>query len=144
GVMFSHNRRLDQIRQVLDDGASIGALRRITSHFSFLGGEDFLKKNIRADSSLEPLGCLGDLGWYCVRFALWTMKYQMPQQVTARIHSDVSQGPDLPTVPTEMRAELLFAGGVSASFHCSFVSENAEWAHVSGTKGSVFVSDFVL
>jgi predicted dehydrogenase len=43
-----------------------------------------------------------------------------------------------------MSGELHFGNGVSASFHSSFLSENAEWAHVSGTKGSLFVSDFVL
>ena len=89
GVMFAHNRRLDQIRQVLDDGTSVGGLRRITSHFSFLGGEEFLKKNIRAAEDLEPLGCLGDLGWYCIRLALWTMKWQLPVEVSGRILSQV-------------------------------------------------------
>jgi predicted dehydrogenase len=43
-----------------------------------------------------------------------------------------------------MSGELFFAGGVSAAFHSSFISENAEWANVSGTKGSVLVPDFVL
>ncbi len=47
-------------------------------------------------------------------------------------------------MPTEMSGEMFFAGGVSASFHSSFISENAEWANLSGTKGSVLVPDFVL
>ncbi len=46
--------------------------------FSFLGTGDFLQQNIRVSKELEPLGCLGDLGWYTIRFALWAMKYQMP------------------------------------------------------------------
>src|SRR4051812_27885437 len=144
GVMFMHSRRLARMREVLDDRERIGDIRRIALHFSFAGGEEFMRGNIRTHAALEPLGCLGDLGWYCARFALWAMHFNMPQQVIGRIHSDVRQAEELATVPTEMSGELLFAGGVSASFHTSFVSENAEWAHVSGTKGSLVVSDFVL
>jgi predicted dehydrogenase len=79
-----------------------------------------------------------------VRFSLWVLNYRMPLQVTARIHSEVAQDAGLPSVPTEMSGELFFEGGVSAAFHSSFISENAEWANVSGTKGSVLVPDFVL
>jgi len=39
---------------------------------------------------------------------------------------------------------LLFADGVSASFYCSFRTENQQWAHVSGTRGSLMVRDFVV
>lgn len=73
GVMFMHSARLPKMRAVLDDGASIGAIRRITSSFSFCAAPDFFAGNIRARSELEPLGCLGDLGWYNIRFALWAM-----------------------------------------------------------------------
>jgi predicted dehydrogenase len=72
------------------------------------------------------------------------MKYQMPREVTARAHTQVTQGDGVPPVPIEMSGELFFEGGVSAAFHSSFISENAEWADVSGTKGSVLVPDFVL
>ncbi len=144
GVMFMHSRRLNRLRAALDDRERIGDIRRIASHFSFAGGDEFLRSNIRTHASLEPLGCLGDLGWYCIRFALWAMRYEMPVQVTARILSEISQGSNLPSVPTEMNGDLCFANGVSASFHCSFISENAEWANVSGTRGSALVSDFVL
>src|SRR5208283_1686077 len=34
GVMFMHSRRTDQIREVVNDGESIGQIRRIVSQFS--------------------------------------------------------------------------------------------------------------
>ena len=101
GVMFMHSRRLPRLREVLDDRERIGDIRRIASQFSFAGGDEFMRGNIRIHGTLEPLGCLGDLGWYCVRFSLWAMKYQMPLQVTARIHSEAAQGAGVPSVPTE-------------------------------------------
>lgn len=138
GVMFMHSQRLPRLREILDDGQSVGEVRRITSAFSFLGSGDFLMSNIRGNAQLEPNGSLGDLGWYCIRFALWVMNWEMPEEVTGRILS--RQG----AVPTEFSGELFFKSGVSASFYCSFITENQEWAIVSGTRGYLEVRDFVL
>ncbi len=139
GVMFMHSRRLEQLRQTIDDGTSVGKLRRLASHFSFQAPDDFLTENIRVNNEMEPLGCLGDLGWYNIRFALWVMNYQMPRQVTGRTLTATAAG-----VPLEFSAELLFEDGVSASFYNSFLTENQQWAVVSGDKGFIRLADFVL
>ena len=139
GVMFMHSQRLDKLRETLNDGLSVGAIRRITSQFSFAAPEDFLTGNIRVSNELEPLGCLGDLGWYNTRFALWTMNYQMPEQVSGRLLQANQAG-----VPLQFSGELFFPGGVSAGFYCSFLTENQQWANISGTKGFVHMTDFVL
>jgi predicted dehydrogenase len=76
GVMFMHSERLPRLREVLDDGASVGEIKRITSAFSFCAPDEFFTATFRARSELEPYGCLGDLGWYCIRFALWVMNWQ--------------------------------------------------------------------
>lgn len=144
GVMFMHSRRLPLLRQVLDDPQSVGAIRRITSQFSFKGSEEFLKGNIRVSSDLEPLGCLGDLGWYNVRFSLWVMNEQLPERVSGRILAQHGRGDSKQPVPTEFSGELLYSGEVSASFFCSFLAENQQWAVVSGTKGYAQVPDFVV
>jgi predicted dehydrogenase len=143
GVMFVHDRRLGRIREVLDDSKSIGPVRRIASAFSFLGTGEFSDSNIRVDGRLEPAGCLGDLGWYCIRFSLWALKWQLPHTVTGRILSQSGPaGGRLPT-PTEFSAELFFDGGVSAGFYCSFLTAFQQWAFVSGQDGWLRVPDFV-
>jgi predicted dehydrogenase len=144
GVMFMHTQRLQRLRQVLDDPQVLGRLRRITTQFSFDGGEEFLRGNIRMNSTLEPQGCLGDLGWYCIRFALWAMNYELPVRVTGRILSEGRRADSPAPVPTEFSGELFFANGVSASFYNSFITENQQWAHASGSKGFLQVPDFVL
>lgn len=144
GVMFMHGRRLSQIRQVLDDSNSIGAIRRLVSQFSFKASDEFLKQNIRVSSELEPLGCLGDLGWYTIRFSLWAMNYQLPERVSGRLLSSHGRDDSGQAVPTEFSGELIFPKGVSASFYCSFVTENQQWANVSGSKGYLNVKDFVV
>lgn len=144
GVMFMHSRRLERLRSVLDEKRTIGQLRRIASAFSFGAPPDFFRDNIRAHSGLEPFGCLGDLGWYCIRFSLWAMNFQLPRRVSGRLLSQQGRKDSPAPVPTEFSGELLFDGGVSAGFYCSFITEMQQWAHLSGTKGSVRVPDFVL
>jgi predicted dehydrogenase len=144
GLMFNHSARLDAIREVLDDGESIGQVKRIASQFSFRAPEDFMAGNIRTHSDLEPAGCLGDLGWYTIRFTLWAMNYAMPTELVGRMISGHGQDGSPDQVPTEFSAELTFAGGVTASFYCSFLTEHQQWVNISGTKGNLQVSDFVL
>lgn len=144
GVMFMHSARMHALRQALDDPQHMGEIRRITCQFSFLGGDEFSQKNIRVDSHLEPFGCLGDLGWYCIRFLLWANRWETPTQVIGHCINKAKGAASEGTVPAEFSAELQFANGVSGSFYCSFQTGNQQWAHVSGTKGNVFVKDFVL
>lgn len=144
GVMFMHSQRLQRMRQVLDEGCHVGHIRRIASQFSFRGSADFLRQDIRVSSVLEPLGCLGDLGWYNIRFTLWALQYQMPSKVVAHLLAE-AQRPDSPAaVPVELSAELFFPQGVSATFFCSFQAENQQWAVISGDQGYLHLSDFVL
>lgn len=139
GVMFVHNPRLDRLREILNDHDRIGPIRRITSVFSFLGTGDFHERNIRVSSGLEPSGSLGDLGWYCLRFALWVMNWQLPLRATGRILAG-----DSGTAPLDFSGELFFSGGVTSAFHCSFLARNQQWAEVSGANGYLRVPDFVL
>ena len=142
GVMFMHGKRLPLIRKVLDDGRSVGTIRRITSQFTFHGDDSFGAQNIRANAAMEPLGCLGDLGWYNVRYSLWALKYQMPATVTGRLLSAYGDGPT--ACPREFAGDLFFADGVTASFYCSFRTALQQWAEVSGDKGCLRVPDFVV
>ncbi len=144
GVMFMHSQRLPLMRQALDASEAVGTIRRIVSEFSFLAAEEFLAKNIRVSSELEPLGVLGDLGWYNIRFSLWAMKEQLPEQVTGRILGQHTRGDSRQPVPVEFSGELFFPGNASATFYCSFLTEKQQWAIVSGTRGSLQVADFVL
>lgn len=138
GVMFMHNNRLGLIRKTLNDQVSIGAIKRITSYFSFLCPE----KNIRTNHALEPFGCLGDLGWYCIRFALWTMNWEMPHSVNGKMISQAEN--DFPGVPLEFSCELFFDNGVSSGFYCSFLEVFRQWADINGSKGYLRIPDFVI
>ena len=144
GVMFMHSLRLQRLHEVLAKEQRIGDIRHIASQFSFAGDAAFLGANIRTHGQLEPLGCLGDLGWYCLRFTLWALGFELPVRVTGHLCAEHQQAGGLPSVPLEFSGHLTFARGVSASYHCSFTACNAQWAVISGTRGLVRIEDFVL
>jgi predicted dehydrogenase len=143
GVMFMHSPRLARVRELLDDSEGVGQIRRIASAFSFYPGEEFFRTNIRANGALEPAGCLGDLGWYCIRFALWAFKWQMPESVTGKILSQSENLPNHPSSPREFAATLFYPGGMTVEFYCSFRAAIQQWVYVSGQKGRLRLADFV-
>lgn len=143
GVMFEHSRRIKGLQASLANTESFGALRRIQTHFSFNGGDEFTKSNIRANSEYEPHGCLGDLGWYCIRFTLRMMNGELPEQVSGRMLQSYG-GDAAVAVPSEFAGEMSFANGRTAGFFCSFRCANQQTALISGSHGYVSVNDFVL
>jgi predicted dehydrogenase len=139
GVMFMHSQRLARIHEVIASGA-IGKVRRIASAFSFNADADFYANNIRGSREMEPFGCLGDLGWYCLRLAQCMTDFAEPRDVAGTIHAE--KGP--PGVPTEFSGELFYDSDVSVAFYCSFSTADEEWAVITGTEGVLRISDFVL
>ena len=145
GVMFMHSRRLERIREILADGQTVGTLKRITLQFADReASSESFAGNIRARSELEPLGCLGDLGWYNIRFSLWAMNWELPVRVAGHVLGEYRHPASREAVPTDFSAEMFFSNGVSAGFYCSFVTQIQQWVNLGGTKGSLCVPDFVL
>jgi predicted dehydrogenase len=142
GVMFMHSRRLGAIRGAIPK--NVGRIRRLNLAFSFNAPKEFFESNIRVDGALEPHGCLGDLGWYCIRFALWTMDWKMPREVSGRLLAPSKGRRGQSLVPLEFSGELLFDGEVSAGFYCSFLTANMQLAQISGDRGYLRLDDFVL
>ena len=140
GVMFMHGERLPAMRALLDDGKTVGELRSISSQFSFCADDAFLNGgDIRSQAQLEPLGCLGDLGWYNVRLSLWAMNWMKPLHVSGLAVRQTNEG-----VPLDFSGRITFADGCLASFYCSFVAHNQQWAVLSGSKGALRLDDFAL
>lgn len=144
GVMFVHSRRLERMGELLRPDGPLGRIRHVASAFSFRAPPEFKESNIRAQAELEPQGCLGDLGWYCVRLALWAMQWTLPARVTGRTHTEMRGSGSAGPVPAEFSGELLYPDGVTSSFYCSFLAENQQWAILSGERGYLQVADFVL
>lgn len=139
-TMFMHNERLTAMRKVMDSD-SFGAVSHVVTGFTlpFGNDEDWAKGNIRMSRATEPLGCLGDLGWYCVRFSLWAYNYDLPESVSCHFLQETSEG-----VPLHCTGLLKFSGGRTASFDCSFKHGLRSNAEVVGKHKFLTLDDFVI
>jgi predicted dehydrogenase len=70
GTMFPHHKRTNDVLGIITDESKVGKVDRIECDFSFMGEKGFDDSNIRASKEGDPHGCIGDLGWYCIRYAL--------------------------------------------------------------------------
>lgn len=140
GVMFQHSSRLPAMRAVLNDGESVGDIRRITTHFSFNGSDEWIQRN----STIEPAGCLGDVGWYNIRLILFALNYALPVEVRGRTLQGIARPDGSGVTPTEFEGELVFDNGVTATLYNAFNASRQQWAYISGTKGYLHLKDFVL
>ncbi|CAK9174189.1 unnamed protein product [Ilex paraguariensis] len=82
-TMWMHHPRTAKMREFLSDPQRFGQLKSVHSIFSYVGGPEFLKDDIRIKPDLDALGALGDTGWYCTRAILWANEYELPKTVTA-------------------------------------------------------------
>ena len=46
---------------------------------------DFMKNDVRTRKELDGLGCVGDVGWYCLSATLWAFNHDPPSMVQAQI-----------------------------------------------------------
>eukprot|EP00668_Euglena_longa_P014568 GGOE01018558.1.p1 GENE.GGOE01018558.1~~GGOE01018558.1.p1 ORF type:complete len:390 (-),score=103.75 GGOE01018558.1:328-1455(-) len=155
GVMYMHHERLRQMREHIDRGL-IGAAgtRHIASAFTFRGGEQFHTTNIRVKKEADPLGCLGDLGWYNIRLSLWAMNYDMPSEARGVTVSSTAEGVPLAFSGTLLWADdghttqpppdLAVGARRTATFFCSFLHHWQQWAKLSGDAGLLEMDDFML
>lgn len=138
GVMFMHHARLDLLRTHLPDLGVVPTF--LDTAFTFRADESFFESNIRASAALEPLGAVGDVGWYCVRIALVVMD-AMPVVVRARHHEFIGE------IPVHTTGELEFVGPEGprvARFQCSFRHPLRQWVEIVGEHGTMWMHDYVI
>jgi predicted dehydrogenase len=131
GVQFMHHPRLDTIMRVLR-----GEVTSVELSYNF--PVENIKENIRGNPDLEPHGCIGTLGYDCVRFIIWAFNLQTPCAVTCSTMSETDEG-----IPLHSSATLRFLTGM-ASFSCSFLSAPAQIATIRTDMESVRINDFVF
>lgn len=138
GTMFTHGSRLVKVKEAV---AALGPIKHIDAHITFPGGEEFMKTDIRVQPDLEPYGALGDVGWYCIRWILHILDFQMPDSLSARIVKSTEKG-----AITAMEAQLKFTvkgETVTASFYCSFTDARLQRVRIFGADGVVTVPNCV-
>lgn len=160
GTMFVHNPRTnDIISEIRHQSNLVGeeknVISRIQSDFTFSGDEHFFNNNIRISSKGDLLGCIGDLGWYCIRMAQLVF---FPCQATSAqvVHVEVNKD----GVPIDATCIVTFnyiknnnqdvddqarrRKSRILSFHCSFLHPLNQSISIFGSKYSIHMDDFVI
>jgi len=138
GTMWVHGERAREMHKLLYEEKVLGNIISAVSAFTFMMDAAEFARNIRTKESLEPLGALGDAGWYCIRWTLWAFNWDMPTHAIASCHR-LENG-----VPTHITGSLEFSDGRSAMIECDFRSALRQWAEVVGEKGTMSVDDLVI
>jgi predicted dehydrogenase len=139
GTMFHFHSRLRLFLDAVREKALFGELVSVSSAFSFCGDDAFLQSDIRTKRALEPLGCLGDLGQYCIRMALEAYGWAVPATVSATAELN-GEG-----VPLHVAATFRYAGSRRViCVECSFLGALRQRVEVEGERALARMSDFVI
>jgi len=133
GVMWSHHKRTAAVFEDVYKHNVIGKVLRVNSTFNAKQKES----DIRHDPKLEPLGSLGDLGWYNIRGCLFGYDHELPEKVFG-ISMTGSQGQILTFV-----GQLWYKDGRSAQFTCSFTTYFFQSLELHGSDGYIVIPNFV-
>ena len=135
GTHFVHHPRTHSIRESMAD--RIGWPWSVASAFQFGLGD---RGNIRFNPELEPMGAIGDAGWYNMRAAV---EYLAPDieltssDATARIDEQTG-------AVISGSGSMLFSDGSTSTWNCGFDSGAVVMdLRITGAAGVINISDFL-
>lgn len=137
GTHFVHAART---KETQDNCDRMGTVRVVSTCFC---APISLDGNIRKDASLEPLGAIGDLGWYCSRAAVMYFGVDRTRDIR-RVVCLGSVMDDAPGIVKEASGVVMFRGGEKLIVDCGFETVLRMRVEVAGTKGCMRVNDFVI
>ena len=136
--MFMHNPRYHALLSVFPTLGASGPLT-VSSAFTFPGDPSFFTDNIRCSPTGDPLGSLGDLGWYNVRISLAAFNYDMPDYASGVMVEKNDSG-----VPITITGSLRYKDGRCFTFTSSFKQGLQQWCRVAGEGKVLCMEDFVI
>lgn len=139
GTMWYHSNRTRQVAGRLAT-QSLGSVRRVTAAFTFKAPDDEWLNggNGRTDKTREPMGCLGDQGWYPLSAILFAFNWEMPERIMAT-HTTLNTADTI----VACSGVLWFSGGRSAVFDCGCTTAHRSQVEIVGETGTVYIDDLV-
>ncbi|MGJ8726751.1 MAG: Gfo/Idh/MocA family protein [Roseibacillus sp.] len=135
GTHFSHHPRTLQLQEQIDTLA--GKRRTLDTIFQFKLGN---KNNIRVNPELEPMGVLGDLGWYNMRAIV---DYLDPAAELKSVSAVMRRDPESQAV-IGSTGLLVFSDGSTSTFSCAFdAGDSRNDARIVGDQGTLEIDKFV-
>ncbi|XP_010528589.1 PREDICTED: uncharacterized oxidoreductase At4g09670 [Tarenaya hassleriana] len=139
GAIWLHHQRTARIEEMVFNSELLGDVRHIYSTMTTPVPEQALER--LSKDAMGSAGAIGELGWYPIGAVLWAMAHELPTFVMALPSSVVtnSSGAIL-----ACSASLHYAPTATATVHCSFLSHLSTELAITGSKGSIWVNDYVI
>lgn len=134
GNHFGHHPRTFAIRESMDE--TVGWPWSLNSTYMF-GLTD--RDNIRFSPGLEPMGAIGDVGWYCMR----AIAEYRPQDLAIRSLSSYLRREPESTAVVAGSGVIQFEDGSTSTWNCSY-DTGAVFTdlRISGANGVITLDDF--
>jgi predicted dehydrogenase len=136
GTHFSHHPRTLELQARRKEW--IGAASLVESSCAFNLKD---RSNIRYNTKLEPMGAIGDVGWYNMRAAVECLPAELKlESVHAVLRRDEKTGAAIGGT-----GELRFAGGVRSTWSCGFdATRSSMHVHIEGEGGEIEMPGFLF
>ena len=133
GTHFGHHPRTAAVRAAMNE--AVGEPWSLTSTFQFtLGDPD----NIRYDQTLEPMGAVGDVGWYNMRAIA---EYLPPDLGVRALTTHLRRGPNGAVIGGS--GVMRFDNGSTCTWNCGFDAGAAFTdLRLTGRNGAITIDDF--
>ncbi|MDJ0740375.1 MAG: Gfo/Idh/MocA family oxidoreductase [Gammaproteobacteria bacterium] len=136
GTHFVHHPRTHAIKAALPE--KLGRPKSLHTAFYFPFDD---KTNIRFDPAQEPMGVVGDMGWYAMRAIV---EYLDPPGVVTSVATVAERDPATETV-VRVSGLLGFSSGESATFDIGYTTNTGIMdLSLIGANGMLSLDDFVL
>jgi predicted dehydrogenase len=134
GTHFGHHPRTSAIREAMSE--QVGWPWSLTSTFQFALPD---RGNIRYNPDLEPMGAVGDVGWYCMRALV---EYLPPDLDVRALETYLRRDPGTGAAVAGSGV-LQFRDGTTSTWNCGF-DAGAVFVDLclTGAKGVVTVDGF--
>jgi predicted dehydrogenase len=144
GTHFVHSKRFELVTNAVQELDSVMPPKRVLASFSMPMEESLsVPGAIRADSTLEPSGPLGDLGWYNCRVFVALLGPDACEHVTS-VSCFAQEHPDFPGLITRMEGLLILENGSSLIMNIDASGPIRQCFSAETRTGAVYVHDFVL
>jgi predicted dehydrogenase len=136
GTHFSHHPRTVQLKARRKEW--IGAVSLVESSCAFLLRD---RSNIRYNTELEPMGAIGDVGWYNMRAAAEFL----PAELKLESARSVLRRDEQTKAVIGGTGELRFAGGVRSTWSCGFdAAQSSMDVRIEGEGGEIKMPGFLF
>jgi predicted dehydrogenase len=108
-------------------------------YFKFYLEKDssFINSNIRTNKNLEPLGCLGDIGWYAIRWGLFLFNDKVKDVII--LEKVINNG-----VIFDIKVQIIFENNKIFVFDCSFAKKKTQEMIIKKDQDTIFKTNDIF